>query len=73
MFAIVSFRTYLLLGVGSLIFFFCVGYPSFHSCTENGGSVLGCGLVAIFAGGLKSIIAVYVLFYVFLIDGLRHL
>jgi hypothetical protein len=73
MLAMVSFRTYLLMGVGSLIVFFCVGYPSFHSCTDNGGSVLGCGLVAIFGGGLKTIIAVYVWFYVFLIDGLRHL
>jgi hypothetical protein len=73
MLAIVSFRTYLLTGIGSLIFFFCVGYSSFHSCTENGGSVLGCGLVAIFAGALKTVIAVYVWFYVFLIDGLRHL
>ena len=73
MLALVSFRTYLLMGVASLIFFFCVGYPSFHSCTDNGGSLLGCGLVAIFAGGFKAIIAVYVWFYVFLIDGLRHL
>ncbi len=61
------------MGVASLIFFFIVGYSPFHSCTDNGGSLLGCGLVAIFAGALKSTVAVYVWFCVFLIDGLRHL
>lgn len=68
-----SSRANLLITLAAVVLFAWMGFPVFRVCYGNGGNILSCGLVALLAGGMKTVLIVYFWFWALLIDGIAHL
>ena len=68
-----SFRTNLIITLAAVILFAWMGFPVFSVCRANGGNILSCGLVGFLAGGMKTVLIVYLWLWALLIDGVAHL
>ena len=69
---LVSWRAYAFYLITLYGVSFCLGYGTYKSCSANGGTFLGCSLVAVVSGFLKGVMYYVIYFLWYFFNGLGH-